>query len=139
MNKRSVKAVFGAAALAVAALAASPGFADKPGEVRAYAENQLASNYAAREIGKNCPTIRAVESKIGGAAMRMKKTLSSKGYSKAEINAGLKGIKLNGGKAAGQKMVQKMGAKPGDAASYCAVGEKEIAQNTFIGSVLKKK
>jgi len=118
---------------------ATPALADKSGEVRTYVDNQLASNYAAREIGKNCPSIRAVESKIGSAAMGMKKSLKAKGYSKAEINSGLKGVKLNGGKAAGQAMVQQMGAKPGDAASYCAVGEKEISQKTFIGSVLKKK
>lgn len=83
--------------------------------------------------------MRAVESKIGGAAMGLKKTLMAKGYTKEEINAGLKGVKLSGGKASGKAMVLKMGAVEGNEASYCSVGDTEIANKTFIGSVLKKK
>jgi hypothetical protein len=130
---------FWVACIVLGSSLATPAFADRSAEVRAYVSNQLASNYAAREIGRNCKSMRAVESKIGGAAMGLKKTLMAKGYTKEEINAGLKGVKLSGGKASGKAMVLKMGAVEGNEASYCSVGDTEIANKTFIGSVLKKK
>ncbi|MDG1531863.1 MAG: DUF5333 domain-containing protein [Paracoccaceae bacterium] len=113
--------------------------ADKAAEVNKIISQMMTDNYAARAIGSNCPSIRTVESKIGKAAMGLNKNLANQGYSRAEIRAGTKGIKIGALKAAGKQLAITKGATAGDKASYCNVGMTEISKKTYIGSVLKAK
>lgn len=117
----------------------APAYADKPAEIRAMMADMLADNYAARQIGKNCKSARANESAIGRAAMTIRKDLLAKGYTKKEINAGLKGVKIANRKADGAAILAQKGAKPGDEESYCKIAQTEVQKKTYLGSILKLK
>jgi len=126
-------------AIAVVLALPSVALADKTAEVNQYLSQKLTDNYAARAIGSNCSSIRTVESKIGKAMMGLNKTLKGQGYSRADIKNGMKGIKFPAMKKAGYNLVISKGASADDESSFCQVGAAEIANKTYIGSVLKAK
>jgi hypothetical protein len=118
---------------------ATPVAADKSGEVQAVITDMLADNFAARLLGKNCKSARANEPAIGRAAMSLRKDLMAKGYTKKEINAGTKAVKMGDRKKNGVAVLARKGAVSGNADSYCNIAAKEMATKTYLGSILKAK
>ncbi|MEO8531749.1 MAG: DUF5333 domain-containing protein [Deltaproteobacteria bacterium] len=84
------------------------------------------------EIGKRCDSIDV--RKIQGVSflMGLKSDAKAKGFSDDEIKTDLEEMKP----AAYQELFAK-GAVEGQPATYCAVGQAEIAANTQIGKLLK--
>ncbi len=118
---------------------ATPVAADKAAEVQLIVTDMLADNFAARLLGKNCKTARANEPAIGRAAMSLRKDLVAKGYTKKEISAGTKGVKMSDRKKNGVAVLAQKGAISGNENSYGNIVAKEMAAKTYLGSILKAK
>lgn len=92
----------------------------------------------AYEISRKCDDIRARTFRGLSFLNSLKSHARSLGYSEAEIEAYVSD------KAEEQRLEQiarqqlaDLGAVPGDAASYCAVGRAQIAANTRVGWLLR--
>lgn len=118
---------------------ATPVAPDKAAEVQLIVTDMLADNFAARLLGKNCKNARATEPAIGRAAMSLRKDLVAKGYTKKEISAGTKGVKMSDRKKNGVAVLAQKGAISGNENSYCNIVAKEMAAKTYLGSILKAK
>ena len=92
------------------------------------------------EIRKNCPTISPRYFTVWRKLEALKQYAIRQGYEREEVKAFLKDPKE---KARVKKMaadyMAARGVKPGDAESYCRLGEEEIAKKSLIGQLLRSR
>lgn len=114
-------------------LSAKPALRDQPQITEA-----LISVGIAYEISQVCGEIDARILRGIGVLNGLKSTARQLGYTEAEIDAftdsrteqdRLEGI--------ARARLEAMGARPGDAASHCAVGRAEMAKGSAIGRLLR--
>ncbi|GLS80165.1 DUF5333 domain-containing protein [Paracoccus marinus] len=129
-----------AAALLCAATLATPALALEPLSSERYVNDRLIAARIADQIRRNCPTI---EGRIVFAfqqARALQRYALDKGYSKDQIDAFLdsKPDRKRIYAVAEDYMASK-GVREGDEASYCKLGQAEIAANSVTGSLLVAK
>ena len=121
-------------------LAAGPAAALEPLSQEKYINDRLTSARIADRIRRECPTIDARILYAFGEARKLKAYAQKKGYSNKQIDAFLDSkAEKKRIYAVAEDYLTRHGARPGDAASFCAIGKKEIAGKTLIGSFLVAK
>jgi len=92
------------------------------------------------EIRKNCPTISARMFVAWQKLEALKIYALDKGYDRDEVRAFIKDpVEKARVKAMAEDYMAARGVTPGDPASYCALGEAEIARKSLIGVMLRAK
>lgn len=127
------------APVAIAALLLSaPAFALEPINTEEHINKTLLQGFIGDQIADNCPTIEPRTLRALGELNKLKNYALEKGYSAAEIRAFVtdKAEKARG-KADAAKWLAAQGAVPGESATYCRIGEEQIARNTLIGYLLR--
>ena len=105
-------------------------------EVKSINDDLLAVGLA-DEIRKNCSSISGRLIKGVSRLLAIHKSAVAIGYSKTEIETFVDSREeKNRLKARGHAYLKANGASLDDSASMCALGRKEIAKNTAIGSLL---
>lgn len=129
-----------AAILTLGIAAATPALALEPLGQEKYINDRLIAARIADRVRRECDTIDGRLIYAWSQARALKKYAERKGYSAAEIDAFL-GDKAERKRiyAVAEDYLTRKGAKEGDAASFCAVGQQEIAARTIIGSLLVAK
>ncbi len=102
--------------------------------------NELTIAAVGDAIRNNCPTINAKMITAVSKAMQLRDYAMSLGYSGDEIQDFL-GDKTEQGRiyALRDQYLSQHGVTKGDAASYCKLGEAEIAKGSLLGSILQSK
>lgn len=127
--------------LALACLSAAPSVAAQPplGDQPAIVEPLVSARIADR-IRKTCPTIGARMFKVWTEANALKARALDLGYDADTVRAFLKD------KAEKQKIYARAedylaanGATDGNVEGFCILGRKEIAANSFAGSLIYEK
>lgn len=117
----------------VAALAAP----SVPLTQNAHVMGQLVAARMADVIRHQCPTISGRMIKAFFKAEALKNYALDQGYTADQIRAFLKDPKAKATiKARAAKGLEKLGATPGNAQSYCKAGKAEIASGSLAGSLL---
>ena len=120
------------------ALIAAPVLALEPINKEAHINNTLLQGFIADKIDDNCDTISARKLKALGELLALRDYALDKGYSRDEVKAFVnsKSEKARG-KAEAAAWLKAQGAVDGDPASFCKIGEREIAKGSLIGQLLR--
>ena len=119
-----------------ACIAAAPTAADLRDEP-AITEGLIAVGIA-YEIGEVCPSIDGRTLRGLGRLMSLRGRAKALGYSESEIEAFVDDdAEKDRLEAVARDRLARMGARPGDAASHCAVGRAEVARGSAVGRLLK--
>jgi Family of unknown function (DUF5333) len=123
--------------LALSVVLATPVHALPPLSENAYINDRLIQARVADRIRKECDTINARFAYAYAQARALKQYALDEGYSEAEIEAFLDSrAEKNRVKAAAEAYLSANGVVAGDAASFCALGVKEIAAGSIVGSLI---
>lgn len=124
--------------LTLATVMVASGAAAKPHLRDTVIDDTLLAIGLADQIRKTCPSISARIFRALGVINGLKDQAREMGYSDAEIdayrNSDAEKARL---RAAGEARLAGEGVTPGDAASYCAFGRREIEKQTPIGVLLR--
>lgn len=103
-----------------------------------YVREGLITTGIAIEIGKKCTTISPRYFRGISYLNALKNHAAGLGYSAAEIDAYTSDkAEENRLKEVARARLAEMGAIAGEGASYCAVGQAEIAKNSPVGRLLR--
>lgn len=103
----------------------------------AHVMGQLVAARMADVIRHQCPTISGRVIKAFFKAEELKNYALDQGYTADQIRAFLKDPKAKAMVSArADAGLKKLGARPGDAQSYCKAGKAEIASGSLTGSLL---
>jgi len=92
------------------------------------------------QIRKNCPSIAARMGVVYSKGRALYNHALAQGYTRAEISDYLESREDNRRmRERADAYLAERGVRPGDAASYCRAGEAEIAANSPIGELLRKR
>jgi hypothetical protein len=123
--------------LALTLAMATPVFALPPLSENAYINDRLVQARVADRIRKECDAISARLVYAYSQARALKRYALEQGYTDAEIEAFLDSrAEKDRVKAAAEAYLAANGAVAGDAASFCALGVKEIAAGSIAGSLI---
>ena len=90
------------------------------------------------QIRRNCPDISERRWVVRSEALRLFNHALSLGHTRRSVEAYLDDPDARAAmEAERDAWLQSNGAVPGDAASYCRIGRREIAQETYLGSLLR--
>ncbi len=104
----------------------------------AHVTQSLVAAQVGDTIRKTCPTMSARMVVAIFKAQELERYALDKGYPAADIKAFLKDKTEKARiKALAADYIAKNGGKAGDAASFCALGQSEIAKGSLIGSLLR--
>jgi hypothetical protein len=116
---------------------ATPALALPPLAENDYVNDRLIQARVADRIRKECPSISARFAYAYSQARALKQYARDQGYSDEQIEAFLDSKPdKNRVKAAAEAYLAANGVVDGDAASFCALGVKEIANKTVAGSLI---
>lgn len=102
--------------------------------------DRLVAARVADRIRRTCPDIGARILYAFSQAFALRDWAAGQGYSKSEIDAFLKdGDEKRKIYARAEDYLAANGAVPGDVAGFCALGRKEIATKTIVGSLIHEK
>lgn len=136
MSKRWFPTALVAALMAVSVPAMAQG--KVPLAEEAHINDQLIAAAAGDILRKSCPTLSARMFVVFGKLQQLESYARAKGYTEAEVTAFLKDRDQKARiKAAAVAYLAAAGAVSGDASSYCAAGQAEIAKDTQVGSILR--
>ncbi|MCX7286242.1 MAG: DUF5333 domain-containing protein [Rhodobacterales bacterium] len=126
-------------AITLAALAiAAPAFALVPINQEPTIINTLLQGFIGDAIDDNCDTIEARTLRALAELNKLKNYALEQGYTADEIRALVKSKEEKAkGKAIAADWLKERGAVPGDAESYCRIGEEEIRKETLVGYLLR--
>lgn len=126
--------------MVLAVLMALPAVALEPLGQNETVVGKLTAARIADRIRRECDSIDARMIYAYSEARALKRDAEKQGYSSAQIESFLddKDEKARIYAAAEDYLAEK-GAKKGDAASFCAVGQAELAAKSYIGSFLRAK
>ncbi|WP_208351258.1 DUF5333 domain-containing protein [Pseudaestuariivita rosea] len=116
--------------------------ADAKGSLRdnTRVNNELLAAAVGDEIRKNCSSIAARFWYVLNRARQLEQYAMAQGFTKQEIEDYVESdVERDRMKALRDRYLAQNGVTKGDEASYCRLGEKEIADNTLIGSLLRKR
>ena len=100
--------------------------------------NSLLAAAIGDEIRKNCSTITPRMFRVYTKAKALERYALNKGYTEEEIDAFLDSKpERKAMRARRDAYLAANGVTEGDAGSYCALGEKEIAEGSLTGSLLQ--
>ena len=121
-----------------ALMLALPAFALVPINEEKRINDTLRGGFIADQIADNCPTMQPRKLRALSELLKLRDYALSQGYSAAEVRAFVesKSEKARGRAEAAAWLAQK-GAVPGQSSAYCTTGEAEIANGSFIGSLLR--
>ena len=123
--------------LVLAAAFASPAAALEPLAAERHINDSLISARVADRIRKTCPSIDGRVIYAFSQARALKSYARAKGYSEAQIDAFLDSKDERARiYAVAETYLAQQGATKKDPESFCAVGRKEIAARSLIGSLL---
>ena len=91
-------------------------------------------------IAENCPTIKLRRLTMVGRALNLRSYATGLGYSSGEVdNYVTADAEKDRFRAIATPIMAKKGAVAGKPETYCAIGNKEIAGKTFVGTLLKAR
>jgi hypothetical protein len=123
--------------LALTLVLATPALALPALSENEYINDRLIQARVADRIRKECDAINARFAYAYSQARALKQYALDQGYSDAEIEAFLDSrAEKDRVKAAAEAYLSANGAVAGDAASFCALGMKEIAAGSIAGSLI---
>jgi len=130
--------------VAALVLAFAPQFAQSaaltPLPQEQHINTSLMAGVVGDEIRRNCPTISARLLVAWFKLEGLKRYALKKGYKRDEVRAFIKSkVQKKRIHALAERYMAAHGVKPGDSASYCRLGEAEIARHSLIGALLWKK
>ncbi|WP_212525267.1 DUF5333 domain-containing protein [Actibacterium sp. MT2.3-13A] len=126
------------AALAAGSMAQATAQALPPINQDEHIMNSLLAAAIGDEIRKNCPTISPRLFKVWSEAKALERYALDKGYTEEEIEALLDSKpERKAMRARRDAYLAANGVVAGDAGSYCALGEREIAAGSLTGSLLQ--
>lgn len=124
------------ATIAAALLAATPAAADLGDEPQVV--ERVIQIGIAYELQKVCPDLEARKVRGLRELLATRGVASGLGYSRAEIDAWIdddaEKDRLEG---VARARLAALGARQGDVQAHCAVGREQIAQGSYIGSLLR--
>lgn len=123
----------------LALLLATPAFANPPPMAEEqHINDELRAGFAGDTLRKTCPTLSARMIVVMGRLWDLKSYAEEQGYTGDDYDAFRKDpVQKKRLKDEAEAYLQAAGAVPGDAESYCKVGEGEIAKGTAVGSLLR--
>ncbi len=125
------------AIIAMTMALASPALALPPLSENAYINDRLIQARVADRIRKECPSINARFAYAYGQARALKKYAEDQGYTDAQIDTFLDSpADKTRVKAAAEAYLKANGVVAGNAATFCALGKKEIAAGSVAGSLI---
>ncbi|MGY6411513.1 MAG: DUF5333 domain-containing protein [Alkalilacustris sp.] len=140
MSARSITAAVRVATLAVALVLPGAVAAAEPpplGEVE-HVTSRLLAAAIGDQIRRNCPEISDRRWVVRSEALRLYNHALSLGHSRRSVEAFLSDPAERATmEARRDAWLRANGAAPGNAESYCRIGRREIAQGTYIGSLLR--
>lgn len=120
------------------ALIAAPAFALEPINTEKYINHMLLQGFIADRIDDNCDSISARTLRALSKLNTLKNYALEKGYSRAEVKAFVTSkTEKARAKAEAAAWLKAQGAVEGDQASYCRIGQDEIARDSLIGQLLR--
>jgi hypothetical protein len=126
--------------LTVVTAMATPALALPPLSENEYINDRLIQARVADRIRKECDSINARFAYAYSQARALKQYALDQGYSEAEIEAFLDSrADKDRVKAAAEAYLAANGVVAGDAASFCALGTKEIAAGSVAGSLIYER
>jgi hypothetical protein len=127
------------APLTIAALMfVSPAFALEPINQEKKINDTLRSGFIADAIADNCPTLEPRKLRALNELRKLRDYALGIGYTPAEVRAFVESrTEKARGKAEAAAWLGEKGVVVGDPASYCAVGEAEIARDSLTGRLLR--
>ena len=132
----TVRATLLGLALALAAPAAAAEL--PPLRENTHINSRLLAAAVGDEIRRNCPSISARMFTVIREARALESYALQAGYSRAEVEAFLRSRdERRRIRAERDGYLGRNGVVEGDAASYCRLGQREIADQTYIGSLLR--
>jgi hypothetical protein len=135
MRLRSLLLAGGLVAAATAGAAGLP-----PLSENGHINGRLLAAAIGDEIRKNCPTISARMFTVLREARALESYALGLGYSRDEVERFLRSRdERRRIQAARDAYLARNGVVAGDAGSYCALGQREIADGSFIGSLLRAR
>lgn len=137
LRERAIS-VLCAAATTVLALTAAPAMAQQtPLAQEKYINDRLIAARIADRIRRECPSYSPRMVYAWGQARALKRYAQQQGYSDAQIDAFLDDrAERRRIYAVAEQYLTSKGAKEGDAQSFCAVGQQEFANNSYIATFL---
>lgn len=119
-------------------LIAAPALALEPINTEKHINQTLLQGFIADKIDDNCDSISARKLKALGELMALRDYALDKGYSRDEVKAFVTSkTEKARGKAEAAKWLKAQGAVDGDQASFCKIGQAEIAKGSLIGQLLR--
>lgn len=104
-----------------------------------HVHDQLLAGFIGDEIDRSCGSITARKLLALRKLYELRDYALSKGYTRAQVKAFVDDPQEKARmKAEASKYLVSAGAKPGDPASYCAVGNAEISAKSLTGQLLRK-
>ena len=120
------------------ALIAAPALALEPINTEKHINETLLQGFIADKIDDNCDTISARKLRALSELNSLKNYALEKGYSRDEVKAFVTSkTEKRRGKAEAADWLKAQGAVDGDMASFCKIGEAEIAKGSLIGQLLR--
>jgi Family of unknown function (DUF5333) len=119
-------------------VAALPALALEPINTEQHINSTLLQGFIADKIDDNCDSISARTLRALSELNTLKNYALEKGYTRDEVKAFVtdKTEKARG-KAEAAEWLKTQGAVDGDQASFCKIGEAEIAKDSLIGQLLR--
>lgn len=134
---KSTAVIFGVVAIAIAGLAGAASAKPALKDVAAVREGIIATGMA-YEITQKCSSISPRYFRAIGYLNTLKSHATSLGYTDSEIDAYTDDkTEENRLKGIARSRLADLGAVEGDAASFCTVGQAEIAKNSVIGQLMR--
>ena len=126
--------------VAFALLVSGTAMAKPPLREHGYINDQLFAAAVADELRKRCSSVEARMVKVRTEALALYNYALRQGYSKAEISDYLESKEDNARmKQRRDRYLQSKGVKKGEEATYCRLGQEEIAAKSPIGSLLRSR
>ena len=117
---------------------AAPALALEPINKEKHINHTLLQGFIADRIDDNCDTISARKLRALSELNSLRSYALEKGYTTAEVKAFVTSkTEKARGKADAAAWLKAWGAVDGDQASYCRIGQDEIAKGSLIGQLLR--
>lgn len=102
--------------------------------------NELLGASIAYLIDENCSTLKLRKFRLLNKALSLRSHAVGLGYSTSEVMAYVDSkAEQDRFRAIAEPMLAKRGAKPGNEASYCAIGRENMKKGTFSGTLLTEE
>lgn len=117
---------------------AAPALALEPINTEKHINHTLLQGFIADNIDKNCDSLSPRTLRALSELNTLKNYALAKGYSRDEVKAFVTSkTEKARGKAEAVAWLKANGAVEGNQASYCKIGEAEIAKGSLIGQLLR--